>query len=415
MPSISDKLKKLGVQIGASDLKTPKKVFQPSALIDSLQGSWEKTSQGDCFVVRKVYPLSFQHGSRKLGDVPDLNFLEALHAYSGISHVPINRFLFIDTETTGLSGGAGTYVFLVGVAKLEEDGIHFAQFFLQDPANEPCQLAALEDYASNTEVLVSYNGKSFDLPRIKNRYRFHGWPAPFQDVFHIDLLHIARRLWKNHLSSCALGDIEYHLLGLERESHDIPGWQVSEKFFEYLQTGDPIPLQGVFYHNEVDVISLITLLSYISERISTPLFRKHRNNHDLISIANYLSDLGHTELALDIFNHTFKIKSLPENLLLTGLKSTASIHKRLNDFPTAVPLWKKAADLNDLRSNIELAMHYEHREKDFEEAIHWTLSALTLCEDRDNDKSSQQDKLNHRLERLKSKLKSQHDSSAASQ
>ena len=406
MPSITDKLKKLGVQVGTSNIKPVQKSFSPAALVDALEGTWESTSMGDCFVVRKIFPLNLKHGARTLGQLPNLDFLEAINSLAGVSRIPLDQFMFIDTETTGLSGGAGTYVFLVGAAKIEEDGIHFAQFFLQDPSTEPCQLAALEDYTTNTKVIVSYNGKSFDLPRIKNRYLFHGLPSPFQNVIHIDLLHLARRLWKAHLPSCSLGDIEYHLLGLERSAHDIPGWQVSEKFFEYLQSGNPSPLEGVFYHNEVDVISLITLLGYISDRLSDPLAKEYRENHDLISIAGYLSDLGRSALALEVFSSGLKIKALPDELSVTGLTSSASIHKRMGNTDLAVPFWEKSASYDDIDSKIELAMYYEHKIMDFEEAIHWTLSALSSIESSNDLKARHKKELDHRLARLKDKLKS---------
>lgn len=403
MPSLTDKLKDLGVQVGTSNIKPGKKPAPPTSLTDTLQGSWEKTSVGDCFVVRKHIPFSLQHGNRDLSLLPQLDIFESLSAYSGISEIPFDQYMFIDTETTGLSGGAGTYVFLVGAAKFEKEGVHFAQFFLQDPANEPCQLAALEEFSVNTRVVVSYNGKSFDLPRIKNRYFFHGWPAPFQDIFHLDLLHIARRLWKNQLPTCSLGDIEYHLLGIQRESHDIPGWQVSENFFEYLQNGDPVPLEGVFYHNEVDVISLITLLSYISDRLSNPLSDPYRDQKDLVPIGRYLSDLNKTDLAIEVLTNALQNKSLSTDLSLSGLKSLALIYKRNNDPDSAVPLWEKCASLDDIYAKVELAKYYEHKKSDFQEAIHWTLSAQSSANESSELIELYRKELEHRLNRLKTK------------
>lgn len=405
MPSLTDKLKDLGVQVGTSNIKPGKKPTHPIALTDILRGSWEKTRVGDCFVVRKHIPFSLQHGDRDLSLLPQLNIFDSLSAYSGISEIPFDQYLFIDTETTGLSGGAGTYVFLVGAAKFEKEGIHFAQFFLQDPANEPSQLAALEEFSANAKVVVSYNGKSFDLPRIKNRYLFHSWPAPFQDIFHLDLLHIVRRLWKNQLPSCSLGDIEHHLLGIERASHDIPGWQVSEKFFEYLQNSDPDPLEGVFYHNEVDVISLITLLSYIADRLSNPLSDLYRDQKDLVSIGRYLSDLNKTDLAIEVLTSALQNKSLSADLSLSGMKSLALIFKRNKDPDSAVPLWEECASLDDIYAKVELAKYYEHKKSDYQEAIHWTLSAQSSAKESSELVEFHRKDLEHRLNRLKTKEK----------
>jgi uncharacterized protein YprB with RNaseH-like and TPR domain len=405
MPTLTDKLKDLGVQVGTSHIKPGKKTVPPPSLTDALPGIWEKTSVGDCFVVRKHFPFSLLHGDRELSDLPQIDVFESISAYSGISEIPLEQYLFIDTETTGLSGGAGTYVFLVGAAKYETDGIHFAQFFLQDPSNEPCQLAALEEFCANAKVVVSYNGKSFDLPRIKNRYLFHGWPALFQNIFHLDLLHIVRRLWKTQLPTCSLGDVEYHLLGIQRESHDISGWQVSEKFFEYLQNNDPDPLKGVFYHNEVDVISLITLLSYITDRLANPLSAPYLNREDLVTVGRYLLYLSKADQAIEVLSKALKNKSLSDESTLLGLISLASIYKKNNDFASAVPLWEKCASLNDIQSKVELAMYYEHKKSEFQEAIHWTLSAQSSSKLTRISKNQYKKELDHRLKRLKIKAK----------
>ena len=405
MPSLTDKLKDLGVQVGTSQIKPVKKFPPPPALTEALSGSWEKTRSGDCFVVRKHFPFSFQHGERLLSNLPQVNVFESASHYSGISEIPFEQYLFIDTETTGLSGGAGTYVFLVGAAKFEKNGVHFAQFFLQDPANESCQLAALEEFCGNTKVVVSYNGKSFDLPRIKNRYLFHGWPPPLQNIFHLDLLHVVRRLWKTQLPTCSLGDVEYHLLGLKRTSLDIPGWQVSEKFFEYLLNSDPDPLKGVFYHNEIDVISLITLLSYITDRLADPLSSDFRNHKDLVPIGRYLSHLNKEDLAIEVLSTALKNKTLPDETSLSGLKSLAKIYKKNDDINSAIPLWEKCASLDDIPSKVELAMHYEHKISDFQEAIHWTLSARSSSKRSRILKNQYKGELDHRLNRLKNKEK----------
>ena len=357
-------------------------------------------------MVRKTFPLGVKHGSRKLNGLPIMEFFEAIDQLKGISRVPPEEFLFIDTETTGLSGGAGTYVFLAGVAKYEKDSLNFAQFFLQDPQSESAQLAALEDYASNAKVLISYNGKSFDLPRIKTRYRFHGWPNPFENIYHIDLLHIARRLWKPHLPGCTLGDLEEHILGLQRDNMDIPGWQVSEHFYEYLHTGDPSPLENVFYHNEVDVISLASLLEYIVERLSSPLSKEFKNEPDLVSIGIYFYSLRLFSEAKDILTTALSNTDPSGVDFMTGKLSLASIHKRFGSFDQAVPIWIECAELGSFDTFIELAKYFEHKQIDYEEAIHWTLSAYdSLHIYPPSKRAAVSSLLDHRLQRLKKKAK----------
>ncbi len=378
MPSLSDQLKALGVQIGTSNLPKPSKSKLDRKLEDVLHGAWEETRRGDCFVVRKFIPYSQTHGTVPLANIPDLSLLSTIPSLTGIENLPKEDLLFIDTETTGLSGGAGTYVFLIGVAKYAENGIDFAQFFLQDPAAESSQLAALEDFVTSSKLIVSYNGKSFDLPRIKTRFSYSGSQSPFDGMLHIDLLHIARRIWKRHLPGCTLGDLEHHILELERSSLDIPGWQVSEKFFDYLQSGDPDPLKSVFYHNELDVISLISLLSYVADRITNPDSSKYHQRQDQISVGEYLIHLKQADLAQTILDQALTNNDLPDELRINGLLNLANLHKKSEAFNLAIPLWKECAALRDPRPNIELAKYYEHKKADFQEAIHWTLSAKEI-------------------------------------
>ena len=383
----------------------PQKQKSNRSLVDVFNGSWEETHHGDCFVVRKSIPLNQKHGSVSLTNFSDLSVFSGIPGLDGITKISKENILFIDTETTGLSGGAGTYVFLIGAAKYNKDGIHFAQFFLQDPANESSQLSALEDFASSLDLIVSYNGKSFDLPRIKTRYSFHGRQSPFDDMRHIDLIHIARRIWKRHLPSCTLGDLEHHILGLNRSSLDIPGWQVSEKFFEYLQTGDPESLERVFYHNEIDVISLVSLLNYITERLTYPISPPYQERHDLISIGEYLIHIQQEQHAISVLNQALINKDIPNDLRISGLLSLAHIYKRSENIDLAIPLWEECADLKDPRPHIELAKYYEHNKSDFQEAIHWTLTAIEIYQTSATELQTSISiaEAEHRLARLKRK------------
>jgi len=406
MPSLTNKLKSLGVQLGADKIKTPDKPASFPRLVDVFDGSWENTTSGDCFVLRKTFHPGYIHGNSSLFKDLDLHILESDPSLTGISTIPLDQFLFIDTETTGLAGGAGTYVFLIGAAKYLNGKFHFAQFFLQDPAVEPAQLAALDEFCANTKVIISYNGKSFDLPRIKTRYNLNGWPPPFKDIYHIDLLHIARRLWKSHLSSCSLGDIEHHLLGITRSSLDIPGWKVASVFFDYLSSGDPSPLSSVFYHNEKDVISLITLLKYIIDRLSNPLSKKYLANDDLVSIGIYLASQHQDDSGQSVLSHVIENIDLPDHLHNSALIHLASLYKKSGDYLKAIPLWEKIASRDYIQAHTELAMYYEHKRSDYQEAIHWSLSAVEVITKQ--PKSEAGDKtlqaLDHRLSRLKRKI-----------
>ena len=406
MTSLSKKLKALGVRLGADSIRSPSKSEVTPQLTDLFAGSWENSSSGDCFVIRKSFPQDMLHGNSSLLREPDLQIFDNNPSLAGISSIPLNQFLFIDTETTGLSGGAGTYVFLIGAAKFDDNALSFAQFFLQDPINEPAQLEALEKFIAPAKVIISYNGKSFDLPRLKTRYKFHGWPSPFENIYHLDLLHISRRLWKLHLPSCSLGDIEHYLLGITRSSIDIPGWQVAAQFFDYLQTNDPSPLSSVFYHNEIDVISLVTLLNYIDQRLSDPLADAYQSQEDLVSIGTYLFHQKQTDQAIAVLSHALKNVKQLDGIYQIGLSNLASLYKKMGDYSNALPLWEKSAALGSLQSFIELAIYFEHKENDYQEALHWTLSGLEALSNQSQENQNPTIKiaLEHRLSRLKMKI-----------
>jgi hypothetical protein len=407
MTSLQDRLRDLGVQVGTSHIPPNQKTDRShEKLVDVLPGSWEETPAGECFVIRKDFPLDTQHGCRSLYSEPSPKILESQFQLDGLSKLPLSNYLFIDTETTGLAGGTGTYVFLIGAAKIIDDRIHFAQFFLQDPEAESAQLAALENYASSSNVIISYNGKSFDLPRIRTRYNLHGWPDPFSDIYHLDLLHIARRLWKDSLPSCTLGDLEYHLLKLERDELDIPGWKVAEYFFSYLQDGDPYPLKHILYHNEIDVLSLVSLLGYISERLSFPLDAQYASRSDLIPVGKFLASSGETQKAIEVLSHALHKADLSQEQRIQGCLELASIHKRNDFLAEALPLWEESAQIGSLAAKIELAKFYEHQQNDYAEAIHWTLSALEGIPPAASEKDALlRSDLEHRLNRLKKKAK----------
>ncbi len=406
MKSLAEKLQSLGVQIGPQGLTQKPRQKKPAPLDAVLPGSWEATPHGDVFVVHKTYPLGTPHGDLQITPAVDLSWLERDPALSGITSIPYEQIAFIDTETTGLSGGTGTYTFIVGAGKFEENRFHVAQFFLHDPGAETAQLWALEKFLCAAQAVVSYNGKSFDLPRLITRYKIHGWPPPLLDAHHIDLLHIVRRIWSSVLPTCSLGDIEYHLFHLERDSTDIPGWQIPEKFFEFLHSKDPLPLQRIFYHNEMDVISLAALLRYISARISTPLAPGYSKLSDLAAIGSYFYSVHRYQQALIIHEHILQHLQLPVKEKISVQKELAMTYKRLDLLDQALPLWEAVARHGDLDAHIELAKAYEHSFRQYQEALHWTLSAIEQLENTSLEpaKHPAEKDLFHRLDRLKKKF-----------
>jgi hypothetical protein len=184
--------------------------------------------------------------------------VEALSACLGLAPGDLRRPLFLDTETTGLSGGTGTVAFLVGLAWREADGLTLAQYFLRDFNQESALLWAVGQCVSEAGVLVSYNGRCFDWPLLQTRLvmRRAAWPSPP----HFDLLTLARRIFRPRLPDCALQTIERTVLDLHR-ADDLPGSLIPSRYFAWLRDGDSHVLDPVFTHNRQDVLSMALLLA----------------------------------------------------------------------------------------------------------------------------------------------------------
>jgi uncharacterized protein YprB with RNaseH-like and TPR domain len=415
MPSLSDKLKSLGVKVGAHDLEPPRQ-RNPYTVEAVLDGHPYNTQIGETFVVEALYPPEYLHGHSGLLINAPLNILAAWAGDPRISGLPPQSFAFIDTETTGLSGGTGTYAFLIGAGRFDGDEFHLAQFFMRDPIEEPAQLAALEEFLAPCNALVSYNGKAFDIPLLTTRFVAHGWRTPFNDIAHVDLLHLARRLWRDRLPSRTLGNIEAHILGTTRTGDDIPGWMIPQMYFDYLRSGDARPLKSVFYHNAMDVLSLAALLNHTSKILSDPLNEIVEHGIDIIALAKLFEDLNDLDSATRLYVHALdhidaKEDRIPKELLLQAIQRLAMIHKRQENFENAIRLWEEAAGHGHIEAYIELAKYYEHRTREYPGAIFWTQAAIDLVNSKGFTAYERQHwlpELNHRLERLQ-RLSQQND------
>jgi uncharacterized protein YprB with RNaseH-like and TPR domain len=405
MPSLSDRLKSLGVKVGAQDLPPPPP-RNPYSIERVLAGQPLETHFGETFLVEARYPPSYLHGRLGLQITSPLEMIAGWAGFPEVSQLPPQGFAFLDTETTGLSGGTGTYAFLVGVGRFEQDEFHLEQFFMRDPIEEPALLAAIEEFLAPCSALVTFNGKAFDLPLLQTRYLAQGWRPPFTNAAHIDLLHLARRLWRDRLPSRTLGSLEVEILGASRTLQDVPGWMIPQLYFDYLRSGDARPLEGVFYHNALDVVSLAALFNYMARLLTDPLDGSIENGIDLIALGKLFESLGDLDRATRLYIHGLE-HDLPRENLLEAIQRLAGIHKRREDYPAAVSLWEQAARYQHIASHVELAKYYEHRLGDYAEAARWTQSALDLLDSPGftaYEKMQWQADLLHRLERLQRKL-----------
>lgn len=177
-----------------------------------------------------------------------------------------NGFCFLDTETTGLAGGTGTYAFTVAIARAHPHGIELVQLFLPEPGDEPSFLLALDTELRLTPGIATFNGASFDLPLLRTRWTLNRMPGELAVGVHLDLLHLSRALLRARLGSCTLKAVEERLLGFEREN-DIPGELIPQCYFDFLRSGWSRDLESALEHNRQDVLSLQHLLHRLLRRV----------------------------------------------------------------------------------------------------------------------------------------------------
>ncbi|MFZ5904600.1 MAG: ribonuclease H-like domain-containing protein [Chloroflexota bacterium] len=406
MPSLADKLKALGVKVGTADL-TPPKPAGRVPIHEIVPSDFRRTARGEAFVSEQIFSADYRHGTQPLTILHPLETIAAWARDPLLSSLPLSSFAFLDTETSGLSGGTGTYAFLVGAGHFEGDDFRLAQFFLRDPSEEPAMLEAMIEFLAPCKALVTFNGKAFDAPLLNTRYALHSIPSPIKEFSHLDLLPLARRLWRDRLPSRALKYLEENILGLPRTSEEVPGYEIPFLYFDYLRTGDATPLKGVFYHNAMDVVSMAALLRHMASILHDPFSGNVEHGLDFISLGKLFEDMRQWDLAARLFEHGLT-HELSEADFGSAVERLAHLQKRRGDVGEAVRLWEGAAAQGHIYAHVELAKHFEHRVRDLDEATRWARSALELVKSSELPayvKKHWKQELDHRLARLKSKAK----------
>ncbi len=256
------------VSTGASATPLPPALHRGD--IDAcLSGRFVTTAKGRHFETETLYPLNGRHGQFEISELsaipPDLiRPLCAEHRGD-----PVERWAFLDTETTGLAGGAGTFAFLIGLGFVTAEGFLVRQYFLREPAEEHSVLARLAEDLSQFKTLITFNGRTFDGPLLETRYRLARVAVPLEGMPHLDLLHACRRLWKLRFDSCKLTHLETQILGHERVG-DVPGFLIPALYTNYLRTREAGSLVPVFSHNALDILSLACLAHVVAAVFATP-------------------------------------------------------------------------------------------------------------------------------------------------
>lgn len=380
--SLRDKLLRLGVHKGASQLRPrvppaaapdiPLANNPRAAAVDELWNIEAHTMFGVVKILRTTFGVDHVHGDRRLIRSLEQPF-RGVHA---------EHALYLDTETTGLAGGAGTLAFLIGVGYFDTgDDQRFIvdQYFLQEPADEAAMLAHLESRVHQHDALVTFNGRAFDVPLLETRYVMQRIPPSFSEKTHLDLLIPSRQVWRGALASCSLGSLEFHLLGVHRDQQDIAGFLIPQLYREYLQAGAPRrheEMQRVMYHNLHDILSMVTLSSRLLDAFDRP-----QAVEEHIAVATQFERAGDLEQAIATYARALQSPDSHAPSRQPPRARMAANLKKLDRHGEAVEHWQMLAAEGDRHALIELAMFYEWREKDIEKALKCARRAHMLAGD----------------------------------
>ncbi len=378
----------------------------------SLGGSWRER----CFVIERRWEPCVAHGRDTIGALGEClrRSAGAASLFAAAADVP---FVFVDLETTGLNGGAGTHAFLVGCGWFTADGAFVTrQYLLTRFEDERPLLQAVSNELEQAGALVSFNGKSFDAPLLETRFLFHRLEWIGGRVPHVDILHPARRFWGqgarpapavHHDTACSLAALERRLVGAGRIG-DVDGIEIPSRYFRFVRTGDAGPLVAVVEHNRLDLLTLSALTSRLLD-LSSIGPQAARTAGEALALGRVYMRAGLLERASEAFRHSIGMSPAPggafDRIRIEALHALAQALRRARRYREAAGCWRTLAEtrgcpLHIAHEAIEaLAIHQEHRVKDLV-----TARALALqCLESDGNPTRTR-AVRHRIGRLDRKL-----------
>ena len=373
--SLKARLERL-VAVAAAKEKERRREPAPVPLEELVEGLRVENERGEFFLVETAVHLDVCHGDVPLSRVHAIepSTVGVLTAETDLEGFDLRRAVFLDTETTGLAGGAGTAAFLIGVGWVEGDLFVVRQYFMRDYHEEAALLHALAGELARFDRLVTFNGKMFDVPLLDARFRLNRGRFPLSGAPHLDLLHPARRLWKARLESCRLQSLEAGLMRLRRHG-DIPGEEIPQVYFDWVRRRDARMLAKVFEHNRQDIVSLAALAVLACQWVQEG---RAEDPRDVFSLARVLErarlyDRSEAEYrrALDLGAGALRGPAL---LRLAWRAKRAGEHDR------AAALWAEAGEAGEAEGWRELAMHHEHRARDLGQALAAVERGMQLVE-----------------------------------
>jgi uncharacterized protein YprB with RNaseH-like and TPR domain len=364
-----------------------------------------------CVRVRRRYETDRRYGSLPMSECR-CDRLDLLSSLDGTLETCAAPLLFFDLETTGLSGGAGTLAFLVGCAWFDEGALQLEQFVLSSYAAERALLAHFADRVNACGTLVSYNGKTFDVPLLEMRWQFHRSRAPFAGKPHADMLHPARRLWRARAvdpdGGCRLATLEDVLFGVERVN-DVPSFEIPSRYFRFLRSGDARPLEPVLEHNRMDLVSLAALTARALALVENGS-AACRDGWERLALGRLFDRIGDESRSMACFEEA--ARDLDRDVRVEALARMASRHRRARRHAEAAEAWQQVFMLTSEEDRPEsrsrgrardaaeaLAVHHEHRARNLQAARELARAALRLERTRSGVES-----LEYRLKRLERKI-----------
>ncbi|MFP7297886.1 ribonuclease H-like domain-containing protein [Neobacillus niacini] len=385
--SLKNKLNRLKPHLSGGGPATNHTPAKESANIEiPFLSKWENENvtpylldQDYCLIREVTYPLTQKHGHYHFQDfltaVDIWNRRPISHPLSAEGH-HAHELFFFDTETTGLGGGAGNTIFLLGYASVIGENLVLRQHILPHPGAEvPLYKSFLEKV--NYKTLVTYNGKSFDWPQVKTRHTLVRDHVPRLPSFgHFDLFHAARRLWKHKLDRLKLSVVEKEVLGVERQD-DIPGYLAPMIYFDFIESKQPDGMLGIMKHNEIDILSLVTLYTHLTFQLCGR--DTSRTRKESFEVGRWYASLGEKNEAKKV------LTKLVEGSDLTSLQAKLTLayqFKKEQDWESSLPLFIEAAEAGNAQFSfdacVEASKIYEHKLKDYKLALDYCLLAEEL-------------------------------------
>jgi uncharacterized protein YprB with RNaseH-like and TPR domain len=405
------KLKRLGVVKGFRNLQTQSpESTRPQQAGKGLPGELQETAHGPVWTVQQHYPGATQHGRYPLAALNDLpSDAQRLLCDPVLGPRPA----FLDTETTGLAGGAGTLAFMIGLGIWQEEQLTLYQVFLRDPDEEAAAMRYLDTLLQETTGLVTFNGQTFDLPLLESRFILQRLPPRWRTLPHLDLLRVARRLWRDHLPSRRLSYLEEHVLNVRRTDDDLPGHVIPMVYRHYLRHGETHEIRRIFYHNEIDILSLVTLLTHAGRLIHKPATNTPQAT-EWVGIGRVYADAERVDDAEQAWQQALEEDTLPADVAARLWRKMALRHKRAERWEQAMALWESWARRQPwaVEPLVERAKYYEWQVKALPPALDATERALQRADTWPKGLSRQKKiaELKHRQDRLQRKLDARLDS-----